>query len=259
MVALIERHHRKVATGNLLEFVARTQVTPVANRQTRFPADAAVNDSKHNQRQSRYQDVRQRLNFNQYDPHADADDEPNGGNNAGFYLTNPTINPQPGTSTINTAKTHIILGIPSGTQAICTQNPSQQSNPARCLGTILNLLGLDFQKNEIGNIPNIRNIDVNAHDIHAPLDFLRQKGVKVIPNTQFYNHILAYPEPLSLMVLIVGHVNPHDHKVHQVDIPPGAPYVVYMLLLAGRHCFLPFSYTNNNMNLGRSARPSTSS
>ena len=56
------------------------------------------------------------------------------------------------------------------------------------------------------------------------------------------------------MVLIVGHVNPHNCKAHLVDIPPETPYVVYMLLLTGKHCFLPFSYTNNNMHLGKLIR-----
>ena len=58
MVALIKHHHRKVAAGTPLEFAARSQVTPVANRQARFPADAATNNYKRNQRQPGHWDVR---------------------------------------------------------------------------------------------------------------------------------------------------------------------------------------------------------
>ena len=56
------------------------------------------------------------------------------------------------------------------------------------------------------------------------------------------------------MVLLVCHAFPHNYKAHLVDFPGGAHYVVYMLLLAGKHMIMPFSYTNCNMHISSMLR-----
>ena len=53
------------------------------------------------------------------------------------------------------------------------------------------------------------------------------------------------------MVLIVAQANLHVQEAELGNIPNGIPYVVYMLLFAGKHIILSFSYTNNNMHLGK--------
>ena len=56
------------------------------------------------------------------------------------------------------------------------------------------------------------------------------------------------------MVLLVCNAIPHNHKTHLVGLPGGAHYVVYMLLLAGKHMIMPFSYTNCNMHISSMLR-----
>ena len=54
---------------------------------------------------------------------------------------------------------------------------------------------------------------------------------------------------------MVCHVIPHTmHEAHLEGIPPGAHYVAYMLLIAGKHMVLPFSHTNCNMHIGTMLR-----
>ena len=61
-------------------------------------------------------------------------------------------------------------------------------------------------------------------------------------------------EPYDTMVLLVCHAIPHFHEDHLVGLPRGAHYALYMLLLAGKHMIMPFSFTNNNIHVGRMLR-----
>ena len=89
---------------------------------------------------------------NAYDPNADANDEREPEVVAGFDLTNPTENPQPGNRNVGTIKTYRIMGIPASSNAIHTLAPTRESNPKRCLGTILSLLKVPYAQTEIDNI-----------------------------------------------------------------------------------------------------------
>ena len=56
-------------------------------------------------------------------------------------------------------------------------------------------------------------------------------------------------QPYNQMVLMVCHAIPHTlHQSHLVGLPPGAHYVAYMLLIAGKHMVLLFSHSNCNMH-----------
>ena len=74
------------------------------------------------------------------------------------------------------------------------------------------------------------------------------------PNAQPLEMLFSCCKPFDTMVLFVCHATPYYHNAHLVGIPPGAHYVVYMLLLAGKHILMPFSYTNNNMHVGSMLR-----
>ena len=94
------------------------------------------------------------------------------------------------------------------------------------------------------------NICADEHNPNACLAFLWQKGLIVTPNNQALKIIFTCQEPYKRMVLLVGHAIPHNHETHLVDLLGGAHYVVYMLLLAGKHMIMPFSNTNWNMHIG---------
>ena len=81
-------------------------------------------------------------------------------------------------------ETYRIMGIPASSNAIHTLAPTRESNPKRCLGTILSLLGVPYAQAEIDNIVNIGNIRVNDHTHEARLDYFRDKGLTVTENNQ---------------------------------------------------------------------------
>ena len=147
------------------------------------------------------------------------------------------------------------MGIPASSNAIHTLAPTRESNPKRCLGTILSLLKVPYAQTEIDNIVNIGDIRVNNVAHEARLDYLRDKGLTVTANTEPLEMLFICQQPYDQMVLMVCHVIPHTmHEAHLEGIPPGAHYVAYMLLFAGKHMVLPFSHTNCNMHIGTMLR-----
>ena len=64
-----------------------------------------------------------------------------------------------------------MMRIAETSEAISTQDPSRQSNPEQCLGTILKLQGAAYDQAKIDNIDNISNIRVGTHTIDAALKF----------------------------------------------------------------------------------------
>ena len=121
------------------------------------------------------------------------------------------------------------------------------------IGTILNMLSIRFEQQEIDATPNIRNIHISAHKTPVALAFLKQKGTTLTPNTRPFDNLLSCQEPGAHMVLIVAQANPHEHEAGQVDIPEGKPYVVYMLFFAGKHIITCIwgnsSNTKNTVNI----------
>ena len=134
----IAHHQREVTAGTPLDVAAAVRVSPVAHRFAPNHANTANPD--------RHRNVRpRRVNFNPdnaYDPNADTDDKREAEIDVCFDLTNPTINPQWGTRTISTALTYLRVGIPKNSDAIQALDPSRESNPRCCMGTILKLLGV---------------------------------------------------------------------------------------------------------------------
>ena len=244
----IDLHQREVREGTPLDFATAVQVSPLADRRAP-PQDAeAAREAARNVRRRLYGNDEEE---NEYDPNADANDEREPEVVAGFDLTNPTANPQPGNRNVGTIKTYELMGIPSSSNVIHTLAPTRESNPKRCLGTILSLLKVPYVQREIDDIVNIGDILVNnvAHD--ARLDYLRDKGLTVTANTEPLEMLFLCQQPYDQMVLMVCHVIPHTmHEAHLEGIPPGAHYVAYMLLFAGKHMVLPFSHTNCNMHIG---------
>ena len=111
------------------------------------------------------------------------------------------------------------------------------------------MLSIGYEQQEINVIHNICNIQISTHERPGALVFLNQKGATLNPNIKPFDNLLSGQDPGPHMVLIVAQANPHDYKAGRVDILDGIPYVVYMLLFAGKHIIIPFPKTNDNMHL----------